>query len=335
VTEPEFRFKGFLDIPTTDRVARCHDLAVDDTEPRTASATELLPTLLGDYWFTSRAYVPSAALVRLLGEFGVGADATRAALSRLARAGRLEGVRDGRRTAYRLAPALVDAALTRGRHLMAFGAQPTSWDGVWTCVAFSVPEADGHLRPRLRARLRALGMGALFDGLWITPHAPLAAIERALDETGVAGAVVFRATEVPRPAGTALVDAWDLAALRRRYDDLLAVVEGLPGDQAASDDGAASDAGGGGGGGQAEALSPAEALVARTDLMRRWRALAMSDPRLPDLLLPDDWPLAAARARFVAAYDALGPLAEERVRALVGDDHPRHHRVADIAGAGP
>lgn len=175
-------------------------------------------------------------------------------------------------------------------------------------------------------------MGALFDGLWITPHAPLAAVERALDETGVAGAVVFRATEVPRPAGGALVDAWDLAALRRRYDALIAVADGLAGDQAGS------DAEGGGEaerGSRADVPSPTEALLACTDLMARWRALAMSDPRLPDVLLPDDWPLARARAGFVAAYDALGPLAEQRVRALVGDDHPRHHRVADITDRVP
>lgn len=331
MTEPWFRFKGFVDRFTLDRVIRCHAFEVDDPEPRTASATELLPTLLGDYWFASRVYVPSAALVRLLGEFGVGADATRAALSRLARSGRLEGVRDGRRTAYRLAPALLDAALSLGRRLMRFGAEPTPWDGAWTCVAFSVPEADGHLRPRLRGRLRSLGMGALFDGLWITPHAPLVALDRALDETGVTGAVVFRATEVPRPAGIALVDAWDLAALRRRYDELVAVVDRLAA-RLAPGDGPAGSAGEGRAHGAAGApLGPAEALVARTDLMRRWRALAMSDPRLPDALLPDDWPLATARAGFVAAYDALGPLAEDRVRALVGDDHPRHHRVADIA----
>jgi phenylacetic acid degradation operon negative regulatory protein len=298
---------------------------------RTATASELLPTLMGDYWFRSRAHIPSAALVRLLAEFGVRADATRAALSRLSRRGRLEGVRDGRRTAYRLSPALVDAAEVQGRRLMRFGAEPIEWDGVWTCVAFSVPESDGHRRPQLRKRLRALGLGALFDGLWITPHAPLDALDRSLAELGITEATILRATEVPRPAGVAMVDAWDLRTLRRRYDEVVLLADRIV-DRL--------DAG---------RVAATEALVARTELMGRWRALALTDPRLPDDLLPADWPCRPARARFEVAYDGLGPLAESRVRELVTlvipdladgdadvdgerDDGPRHHRVRDIAG---
>lgn len=295
----------------------------DDGPRRGASAVELLPTLMGDYWFHSRGHIPSAALVRLLAEFGVRPDATRAALSRLARAGRLEGVRQGRNTAYRLAPALAEAAEAQGRRLMRFGAEPVGWDGSWTVVAFSVPEPEAHLRPQLRKRLRALGLGALFDGLWITPHAPLEALDRCLGDLGIVGAAVLRATEVPRPAGVRLVDAWDLAGLRDRYDEVSALVDDIT---------ARLDGGG---------LGPADALVARTELMRRWRGLAVADPRLPDELLPPDWPCRPVRARFARAYDDLGPVAEQRVLELVGDtggdpaDAPRHHRVADIAAGAP
>ena len=161
--------------------------------PNDVRASELLPTLLGDYWFGSRAHIPSAALVALLGEFGVGVDAARATLSRLSRAGRLEGRRDGRRTSYRLAPHLADTAAALGRRLMAHGAAPVTWDGRWTCVAFSLPDAEANRRRRLRARLRTLGLGPLFDGLWITPHAPLDALERCLADLGAGQVVVLRA----------------------------------------------------------------------------------------------------------------------------------------------
>jgi len=281
------------------------------------TAAELLPTVLGDYWFHSRGFIPSAALVRLLAELGVGADATRAALSRLSRDGRLERARRGRHTSYRLADALVGHAEAQGRRLMRFGADPVAWDGTWTCVAFSIPEADARRRARLRRRLRALGFGALFDGLWITPHAPVEALDRCLADLGVADAAVLRATEVPRPAGVALTSAWDLASLRAGYDELAALVDDIAGRLAAS------------------AVTPAEAFVARSGLMRAWRALAMADPLLPDALLPAGWPRRRVREGFVATYDALGPLAEERVRALAGeagpDAVPRYHRVADVA----
>ena len=172
---------------------------------------------------------------------------------------------------------------------MRFGADPVAWDGTWTCVAFSIPEADADRRARLRRRLRALGLGALFDGLWITPHAPVDALDRCLADLGVAGAAVLRATEVPLPAGVALTSAWDLASLRAGYDELAALVDGIAGRLGAG------------------AVTPAEAFVARSGLMRAWRALAMADPLLPDALLPAGWPRRAVREGFIATYDALGP----------------------------
>jgi phenylacetic acid degradation operon negative regulatory protein len=283
--------------------------------PQQASAGQLLVTVLGDYWYGTTEHIPSAALVAIMAEFGVSEDAVRAALSRLCREGRLERVKDGRRTAYRLSPDARASADERGRRLMRYGAEPVPWDGMWTCVAFSVPESDRHLRSSFRNRLRSLGMGPLFDGFWLSPHPILDGVDRALDGLGIHSATVFRATEVPRVGGVAATDAWDLGALRA---DLLDFTASLVAVRRQVDDGA---------------VGAAQALIARTDLMASWRMLAGSDPRLPDALLPDDWPLADARARFVAVYDALGPLSELRVRQLVGlgpDERggPRHHRLA-------
>jgi phenylacetic acid degradation operon negative regulatory protein len=282
-------------------------------------AAKLVMTVLGDYWFGVDEYVPSAVLVAVLAEFGIGEDAARAAFSRLCREGRIERSRDGRRTAYRLAEAARAAAVERGRALVAFGAEPVTWDGQWTCVAYSVPESDRARRTALRVRLRGLRMGPLFDGLWVSPHAIVAEIHAALGQAGVEEAVVLRAAEVPRAGGSDLLDAWDLGALRVCYDEFGEVVAAI---EARLGEGA---------------LPPAEALVARTDLMARWRTLAGADPYLPGVLLPADWPLAGARRRFADAYDALGPLGELRVRQVAeatGGElgrGPRHHRLAELA----
>lgn len=278
------------------------------------SAAQLLLTVLGDYWYDSTEHIASAALVAVLAEFGVGEDAARAALSRLCRESRLERVRDGRRTAYRLAAASRDAARARGRALVRFGAEPVEWDGTWTCVAFSVPEADRRRRPALRARLRSLGMAPLFDGLWISPRPLADRIGEALDELGVAGAAVLRATEVPGASGADLAGAWDLGPVRRRLDDIDARIATVAGRVAGG------------------TVGPREALVARTDLMARWRAVAAAHPPLPDRLLPPDWPLRAVRSRLGEVYDALGPLAELRLRHLAGvaptdRGGPRHHSL--------
>src|SRR5262245_8501841 len=281
-------------------------------------AAKLVMTVLGDYWFGADEDVPSSVLVAVLAEFRIGEDAARAAFSRLCREGRIERSKDGRRTAYRLAAAARASAAERGRALVAFGAEPVAWDGHWICVAYSVPEPDRARRNALRARLRALRMGSLFDGLWISPHAIVAEVRAALDATGVSEAVVLRAAEAPVAGGIDLLDAWDLPGLRAGFEEFEAVVDAL---EPRLGDGA---------------LAPAEALVARTDLMARWRTLAGADPYLPGALLPADWPLAGARRRFVQAYDALGPLSELRVRQLAeaaGDAGrgPRHHRLADLS----
>jgi phenylacetic acid degradation operon negative regulatory protein len=199
---------------------------------------------------------------------------------------------------------------------MGFGAAPVPWDGMWTCVAFSVPEPDRQRRLALRRRLRSLGFGALFDGLWISPRPPAGELDAALRELEIADVAVLRVTEVPRDGAVDLLSAWDLDALRARYDGFLDLL-GRVGPRV-----------------EAGEIGSAEALVARTEVLAGWRDLVTGDPRLPDELLPDDWPRDDARRGFVAAYDGLGPLAEARVHQLVAahpaTPPPRHHRVADI-----
>jgi phenylacetic acid degradation operon negative regulatory protein len=70
-------------------------------------------------------------------------------------------------------------------------------------------------------------------------------------------------------------------------------------------------------------IGTTEALVARTEVMDIWRTLPGLDPELPPELLSEDWPSAAAHQLFVDVYDALGPLAEIRVRKIVAEHDPR------------
>jgi phenylacetic acid degradation operon negative regulatory protein len=284
------------------------------------SAPQLLVWMFVGYWFENVEFIPSAALVALLGSLGVGEAAARAALSRLARRGSLEGTKLGRNTAYRLAKSSAEAARAQGRRMLKFGSGPSAWDRQWTCVVFSIPESDRKRRPALRQRLRELQLGPLFDGFWITPRAPLAAIDRSLTYLGVSDAAVFRVSEVPRPAGVDLLSAWDLRGLRADYEDLIDVLEPVVGRA------------------RAGTMPDCDALLARSDACARWRSLAAVDPGLPEELLPEDWPLRRARELFVEAYDTLGPAAERRVRELVSSVRgvsapaPHHRRVEDCLG---
>ena len=289
--------RGAMSMLVDDEAAALH-------LPRTQAGSQpqhLLLTLLGDYFLDATEHIPSASLVSLLGEFGITSAGSRAALSRLSRRGLLSSAKTGRHTAYRLTEKA--AAVLRGAaiHILRFGAVERPWAGLWTVVAFSVPEEERQLRPALRARLRWLGFGPLYDGLWISPHPPTAEIEQVLRELDIRASTVFVGEILERAGGAAPVAAWDLDQLRRVYTDFIGEFGPLRQRVLAGEVGAA------------------EGLVARTLIMDRWRPMPNLDPELPRALLPGDWPRGAARRVFVDIYDGLGALAELRVRQILAE----------------
>ena len=250
-----------------------------------ATSPHLLSTLLADYWLQRPEYLPSAALVALLAEFGVSTPAARAALLRLHRRGLLETVRDGRHTSYAIAPSAGEVLAEEAYRFMAFGGTGREWDGHWTLAAF--PPRDQHRE--LRDRLRWLGFAPLYDGVRASP--------RDVGSPALDGGTVFRAVAVP--GGRAPISAWDLDEIAAMYQDFVNEYEPL------------RDSVHSGG------VSEAEALLARTRIIERWRSFPGRDPDLPPELLPGLWQRAVAHEIFVDVYDALGPLAAIRVRQLL------------------
>jgi phenylacetic acid degradation operon negative regulatory protein len=259
----------------------------------------LLVTMLGDYWRGRGEPIASSAMVELLGEFGVSPQSARSALSRLTRAGLLRRERSGRRTSYLLTEKAQRTFDEGAARIFGFGGEEPAWDGRWSIVAFSIAERDRSLRHALRTQLRWLGYAALYDGVWVSPHHRVEATRRALDELGVERATVFQAGLVAGGGARDPLDAWDLSELRARYEDFARRAQPVL-DQAA-----------------AGALSPSRALVMRTEIMDAWRSFPREDPDLPAEFLPADWPRMRARMLFLAAYEALGSIAEQRFREIV------------------
>jgi phenylacetic acid degradation operon negative regulatory protein len=291
---------------TVSRTSIDHAVLSDDATPemRLRGAGQrpprLLLTLLGDYWWQRAESLPSAALVALLAEFGVSDSAARAALSRLTRNGLLVTSRSGRRTFVRLSERAAVILDEGARHIFSFGLPSQPWDGMWSLVAFSIPEHNRTVRDVLRKQLRWLGFAPLYDGLWLAPHDQVTELARLLSELGISTATAFRATAVPGTGPDGLPQrAWDLDELHARYDAFIVNAEDLRKRALAG------------------RMSPAEALVARTRVMDEWRAFPGMDPDLPSELLPGAWPRAEARCLFIATYDLLGPLAVLRVRQII------------------
>jgi phenylacetic acid degradation operon negative regulatory protein len=266
----------------------------------------LLLTLLGDYWWQRTEPLPSAAIVALLAEFGVSDSAARAALSRLTRNGLLITSRNGRRTFVQLSQRAADILDDGARRIFSFGAPASPWDGMWSLVAFSIPEQNRAARDELRKDLRWLGFAPLYDGLWVAPRDHVEDVMTRLKDLGISTATAFRATAIPGKDGASDIPsrAWDLDSLRERYEHFIAFAEQLRDSTKAGN------------------VPPMDALVARTRVMDEWRAFPGLDPELPAELLPQAWPRSAARDLFITCYDLLGPLAARRVRQVIGRYSP-------------
>ncbi len=249
--------------------------------------------------------VPTAELLTVLGELGVGAAAGRARLTRMVERGLLEPVRNGRTVSYLLTPAservLRDA---RGR---VFADDPFAPQGTgWTLVTFSVPESRRDVRHRVRAQLAWAGFGLLRDGLWIAPgEADVAEVLGGLREDGlredglpddVLELAAFRAHEVPGfSVARGIRTAWHLEEIRARHVEF----QQRWADRVPDDD-------------------PAGALRDVTALVADWLDLLRAVPRLPPEHLSADWPGGRSVGTFRRLHAGLSSRALAELRRRLG-----------------
>ncbi|WP_030377179.1 MULTISPECIES: PaaX family transcriptional regulator C-terminal domain-containing protein [unclassified Streptomyces] len=263
-----------------------------------SSPQHLLVTLLGDYWIRQERDLPSAGLIELLAEFEVTASSARAALNRLLRRGLVDVRRAGRQTFYRLSPQVVERVVEGGRRIASFGLD-ADWSGQWTIVAFSIPENRRESRHLLRSRLGWFGFAPLYDALWVSATSTAADARTVLTALEISSATVFTAT-AETTVDRSPLSAWDLDELAAVYTSFIDETRPLRDAVLAG------------------RVTPRQALIARTRLMDTYRRFPGKDPGLPSAHMPPGWPRERARALFTEVYDALGPLAESRVRQIMG-----------------
>jgi phenylacetic acid degradation operon negative regulatory protein len=260
----------------------------------------LLFTLYGDYVHPlGQEDVRVGALVRLAGELGVTANALRSALSRMSREGWLAARRDGGPPRYRLTP--------RGRELIEeggariYGRHRAAWDGRWLLVSYSLPEPRRGQRDRLRQQLTFLGLGALGNGLFVSPHDLRRPVRDLIRRHGVERDVTLHHGTLEWPDDPALLvaRAWDLERLAGRYAEFL--------DRTRRDLAGAPPA------------DDRDAFRRRFLLTHEFRRFLFSDPDLPDALLPAGWVGSAARDAFLQSNRRLRRRAERFYCAVAGE----------------
>ncbi|NUP47775.1 MAG: PaaX family transcriptional regulator [Catenulispora sp.] len=269
-----------------------------ESAPRPSSSMpqSLMLTFLGIHVLGRGLAVSSGSVIDVLGRVGVTEEAARSTLTRMVGRELLERHRRGRKMYFALTPRA--AAVLQDGHDRVWrrGAANLDWDGQWTLVGFSLPEAWRRERHDLRSRLTWSGFGPLQSGLWVAPGAVDAGA--LLADLGLdAHLRIFRGTVLkPTEVSTVLETAFDTAAIAAAYRAFLERWD-------AKDAGEAGDPG-------------ADALGSQLLLHTDWLELVRNDPFLPAEHLPPDWPAIRAQELFHSLsqrYDAAAREEAERV----------------------
>ena len=219
--------------------------------------------------------VSLGSLVDVLARLGVGEEAVRSTVARMAERGLLSRHKQGRKVYVGLTARSADVLDAGHRRMWEQGAVLEEWDGTWTLVAFSLPDTRRSDRHDLRTRLQWAGFGPLQGGLWVA--AGDRDVPAALAPLDLDGHVVAFSGhgQPPTDAGEVVRRAFDLDPIAEEYAAFGARWSG-----------------------------PAPAAALPDDLARQlllhteWLGALRHDPHLPLEHLPPDWPAVEAQQVF-------------------------------------
>lgn len=257
----------------------------------------LIFDLFGEYLRFGEGSVWLGQLTRLLGDFDVAPATVRMTLTRLRRQGWVTSERQGRETRYRPTEQML-RVLDEGRSRI-FAPPPTDWSGVWTMVSYQLSEGERAEREQLRKSLSYQGFGSLGTGLWLAVGDRREVAHELTAEWDEGQIEVLRCLSDGEEHDAALARrCWDLDTLAHDYRAFVSGHEHLRQD--------------------ARRLTGADALVARTLLVGRYRHLPFDDPQVPPPLRPEPWPGVEAHELLTRAHADLGPAARAHVAEVIG-----------------
>lgn len=271
--------------PRNDFASATEILVARFANRRPLRAGALIVSLYGDIVLPRGGSLWMGTIIRICGRLGISETLVRTAVSRLVSAGTLEGVRDGRRSYYRLTTAARAEFMEASARI--YHRPQRASDGDWTLVFL----ARSDIRAEQTRRLEEIGFAAIAGGAAMMfgdrrqqAHAALA------PETGEGAPMVFLGRPDQFRGGASLsdlvADSWQLGDLEAGFQ-------------------AFSEAFAGVGKLLAEGADPETALVTRLLLVHEFRTLALKEPDLPQNAVPEDWAGDRARRLFCDLYPRL------------------------------
>jgi phenylacetic acid degradation operon negative regulatory protein len=261
-----------------------------DGKPAGPRPRQLIITIYGLCARGEQNWLSIAALVRLMGNLGVEAQAVRSSVSRLKRRGLLHSVPRTGAAGYALSPTSLE--VLREGDARIFGQHRATVKDGWVLVVFSVPETDRDRRHELRTRLSRLGFGTVAPGIWLAPGHLAGEITEVLARRRLSSYVdIFRADHLgyADPAAK-LREWWDLDALAAEYQQFIRGYRPLARRVAR------------------QVPTGEQAFREYVSMLIAWQRLPYLDPGLPLELLPGQWAGVAAGDLFAGLNEQLhGP----------------------------
>lgn len=263
------------------------------------NARSVIITVYGDSIMHHGGSAWLGSVIELVAPLGLNERVVRTSVFRLAKENWLVAEQIGRRSYYRLTEdgrRRFDAVHGRIYH-RASG----PWDRHWTFVIVDFAGMPAERGRSLRSDLLWQGFGQLASGIMIHPDPDEATLRQVLIESGVGKqALVLRSTAEPWVAADAQRDligrSWDMKRLAADYKAFLDTFEPVRHKLNAADK-----------------LDPQTCFAVRTLLMHGYRRVLLRDPKLPEELLPANWPGTAARLLCRDLYKLIQAPAERHL----------------------
>lgn len=244
-------------------------------------ARSVIITVIGDSIMHHGGCAALGSMIALCAPLGLNERLVRTSVFRLAKENWLVAERIGRRSYCRVTDEgrrRIEAAHGRIYHRTG---QP--WDRHWTFIIVNFAGMPAARSRGLRNDLRWQGFGQLASGVMLHPDPDEAALRTLLVESRAGRrTLAFRSTAeswISAEAQRDLIErAWDMKRLAADYKTFLATFHPVWQRLA-----------------RAEAPDPQTCFAVRTLLMHAYRRVLLRDPKLPDELLPANWPGTAAR----------------------------------------
>lgn len=280
---------------------------LDEEAPKSKS---LIVTVFGDALMPVADRIWLGELIELMAPFGINERLVRTSCFRLIDEGWFSARREGRRSEYALTAA--------GRRRLELAYQRVymppvqDWDGRWTLVIAPRASEAGINRVELRRELEWEGFAQLTPGVMIHPVEKSDVLRELLGSRALGDRVIaLRADELPGVDGGAresMLQCWNLDEVADRYRSFLARYEKLRTPLASA------------------ALNARQAFLIQTLMIHAFRRATLHDPRLPAVMLPADWPGAAAFELCKTLYACTVDAAQQHVASTLAP-------AAESAGA--